>query len=312
MGYILISPNCAELYRQLCTSSMVIANFTPLFIKTHIFSDQEIEITINTANYSNQSIVLLISFQNPNQNLVELLFILDHLQHKLNNPRDGLSNVIIIAPYFCYARSDKTPEHQPNPMRCLSNIIKQYNIQRIITLDLHSQAYFNYFSHAQLTNIDPSENFCQMLSKIPDLTLIAPDAGGSQRVRRMARQLGAHCLFMHKHRTRDVVSFRPIQCSHKLKNCVIVDDILDTGSTMLQIIAMLQSFKPFSINIVVTHLLLSKNREEFLRNQSIKHIYTTNSICHKQSIHRGAGLDDADKKIQIVPIANLIERALIY
>src|SRR5687768_11875436 len=237
------------------------------------------------------------------QNLMELLIMIDTFR------RASAERVTAVIPYFGYARSDKKDRPRvPIAAKLVSNLITTAGASRILTIDLHAsqiQGFFDipvdhlfaapivvdYFNH------NPIEN----------LIVVAPDTGGAERARAYAKRLGAGLALCDKRRERaneaDVMN---IVGDVKGKNCLIVDDMCDTGGTICKVAQALHEAGANEIFACFTHAVLSGKATENISKSYLKKVIVTNTI----PLGDGTQPLQDGGKIEVLSVAKLLASAI--
>ena len=200
------------------------------------FADGEIEITLADPEQYQEAIVLLI--QSTNFPAHEKSMGISFLAHELKNA--GAKKVIAVVPYFGYARHDESSiAGKPGHSFVLARLFEGAGVDHIICVELHNPNLVNYFKIAA-TNVLLDDLIANHIkNSIPDYQqgcLVAPDAGAVDRVKRIAGKLGMHTIVYEKKRyapdkTRLVTKYG----LRSTDLAIVVDDIIDTGGTALQV-----------------------------------------------------------------------------
>jgi ribose-phosphate pyrophosphokinase len=241
------------------------------------FGDQELNVQIE-GNLCNQDVVILQSTSTPvNDNLMTLLLMADTAK------RAGAKTITAIAPYLGYSRQDKRSPypHAPIAASLVSRLIEASGIDRLITVDLHSTQSEGFFKIA-VQNIDPIPLFSPLFKDIDNAIVVSPDLGGLSRAQRLSVILGVELAFINKFRTQKGDCFMTdIVGSVKNKNCILIDDIIDTGMTLCKAVTLLLEKGAKSVYACVTHAVCSGHCFDWLKNIPIENFYVTDTIQHK-------------------------------
>ena len=202
-------------------------------INTNIkrFADGEIYIEINE-NIRGNSVFVIQSTSTPaNDNLMELLLCIDALR------RSSAKNITAVIPYFGYARQDrKVAPRTSISAKVVSNLITNAGANRIVTVDLHAGQIQGFFD-IPVDNLFTTPLFARYIKKKfknKKLMCVSPDVGGVQRTRGLATKIKADLAIIDKRRPRPGQSkVMNIIGDVKGKTCVIVDDIIDSGGTIV-------------------------------------------------------------------------------
>ena len=203
----------------------------PLKVKYHSFPDQESHIDI-LENVRGKNIFILQSTSCPaNHHIMELLFAIDALK------RASAKIITCIVPYFGYARQDrKNGIRTCISAKLIADLLSYSGCHRILTVDLHSeqiQGFFNiHHDHIHAGMIFP--HFIHFYDQNNHDVIISPDIGGISRARLVAGHFNKPIAVIDKRRTHHMVDFMQIIGEVKDKNCIIIDDIVDSAITLSQ------------------------------------------------------------------------------
>ncbi len=213
-----------------------------------------------------------------NRNLVELLIIIDTLK------RDSAGRITAVIPYYAYGRTDKKDQPRvPITARLVADLITVAGADRVLTVDLHAGQIQGFFS----IPVDEIHAF-HMLSdyflekKIPELVVLAPDVGAVKRARRFAERLNVPLAIVEKRRKlgaeRPDVEIYNIIGDVKGKNVLIVDDEIDTATTVSKAAETARKFGARDIYVCAVHPIFSPPSLENLAGVDIKEIVVTNTV----------------------------------
>ncbi len=237
------------------------------------------------------------------QNLMELLIMLDTFK------RASAERVTAVIPYFGYARSDKKDRPRvPIAAKLIANLINTAGTDRILTLDLHAAQIQGFFDIPvdHLYAAPVIVNYFQT-NPIENLVVVAPDTGGAERARAYAKRLDAGLVLVDKRREKaNVAEVMNVVGEVEGMNCLIVDDMCDTGGTICKVAGALHSNGANEIYACFSHAVLSGNAIENLANSHIKKIIVTDTIplCEK-----GRGLKE-EGRIEVLSVAELLATAI--
>ena len=192
-----------------------------------------------------------------------------------------VKKITAVIPYLGYVRQNTNPDGTHGAAHMVAHLIEQMGIERLITVALHAPEVASFFS-IPVHNITLERfigAFFQQRFARDELTIIAPDKGAMQRVQLIAEQLSAPTMVFKKERyavnkTRVVASEGACNTPH----AVIVDDIIDTGSTIINVAQELYSSASCSVNAFGIHPVLSFNAPDSLQNSVFKEVWATNTI----------------------------------
>ena len=265
------------------------------------FADGEVYIEINE-NIRGNSIFVVQSTSNPaNDNLMELLICIDALR------RSSAKNITAVIPYFGYARQDrKVVPRTAISAKLVSNLITNAGANRILSVDLHAGQIQGFFD-IPVDNLFSTPIFAKHIKRklrINNLICVAPDVGGVERARSLGRRINVSIAIIDKRRPAPGKSeVMNIVGTIKNKNCIIVDDIIDTGGTIVNAAKALKDKDAKDIYVYITHAVLSGQAVEQIEKSQIKKLITTDTIDNSKKI-RGS------KKIEIISMAPIISEAM--
>ncbi len=265
------------------------------------FSDGEIYIEINE-NIRGNSVFVVQSTSNPaNDNLMELLFIIDALK------RSSAKNITAVIPYFGYARQDrKVVPRTSISAKVAANLITQAGASRVVTVDLHAGQIQGFFD-MPVDNLFTTPLFARYIKKKfknKNLICVSPDVGGVQRTRGLATKLEADLAIIDKRRPVPGKSqVMNIIGSVKNKTCIIVDDIIDSGGTIVNAADALLKAGAVDVIIFVTHGVLSGDAVKKIEKSKIKRLIITDTIDNNKKIKNS-------NKIEVLSISSLMAEAI--
>jgi ribose-phosphate pyrophosphokinase len=243
--------------------------------KVTSFSDGEIQVEINESVRGMDVFVIQPTCPPVNDNLMELLIMLDALK------RASTARVNVVMPYYGYARQDrKVMPRAPISARLVADLLEAAGAARILTMDLHVgqiQGFFNIpvdHLYALPAQLDYFKNLDQ------ETVIVSPDAGGVERAREFAKRLkNASIAIIDKRRERANVSkVMHIVGDVKDKACILLDDMIDTGGTIVQAAETLISNGASRVYACGSHAIFSGNAVERLNNSPIHEVVVTNTI----------------------------------
>ena len=265
------------------------------------FSDGEIYIEINE-NIRGNSIFIIQSVSSPaNDNLMELLLCIDALK------RSSAKNITAVIPYFGYARQDrKVVPRTSISAKLVSNLITNSGADRVVTLDLHSGQIQGFFD-IPVDNLFATPIFARHIKrkiKTKNMICVAPDVGGTARARALGKMLNVGLAIVDKRRPAPGKSVvMNVIGNVKDKTCIIVDDIIDSGGTIVNAAKILKQRGARDVHVYVSHGVLSGDAVEKIRKSQIKNLVITDTIDNSQKVKKA-------KNIEILTISNLVGEAI--
>ena len=273
---------------------------TPGQILSSTFSDGEIRVEIEQ-NVRGRDIFVLQSTCSPvNDNLMQLLIMTDALK------RASARSITAVIPYYGYARQDrKVKPRVPISAKLVADLITVSGVSRVISMDLHVgqiQGYFNI----PVDNLFAAPILLNYIRKHydGDLSIVSPDAGGVERARAFAKRLNASLAIIDKRRDEpNVVVAMNIIGDIKGKTAIILDDMVDTGGTLVEGAEALIQNGAAQVYACCTHPVLSGNAAEKIGQSCIKSLLTTNTV----PLGREAS---ESPKIDVVSVAEILGEAI--
>jgi len=278
------------------------------FLKTRLvnskikkFADGEIYVEINE-NIRGNNIFIIQSISSPaNDNLLEMLLCIDALK------RSSAKNITAVIPYFGYARQDrKVVPRTSISAKLVSNLITKAGADRVVTVDLHAGQIQGFFD-IPVDNLFATPIFYRHIKKrlkLNNIVCVSPDAGGIVRTRGLSKLLDVGLAIVDKRRPSPGKSeVMNIIGNVKNKVCIMVDDIIDSGGTIVNAAKMLQNKGAKEIHVYITHGVLSGDAVKKIKNSPIKNLIITDTIDNSKKINNA-------KNIEILSISNLLGEAL--
>ena len=244
--------------------------------KVSRFSDGEVDIEIQQNVRARDVFVVQPTGAPTNENLMELMIMVDALK------RASARRITAVIPYFGYARQDRRPRSTRVPIsaKVVANLLETVGVERVLTMDLHAdqiQGFFDipvdniYASPVLLTDLK-AKNYS-------DLVVVSPDVGGVVRARALAKQLGCDLAIIDKRRPKANVS----EVMHVIgeidgRNCVIMDDMIDTAGTLVKAAEVLKGRGAKHVYAYCTHAVFSGPAIERIQKSMLDEVVITNTI----------------------------------
>ncbi|HOO71372.1 MAG TPA: ribose-phosphate pyrophosphokinase [Spirochaetota bacterium] len=263
------------------------------------FMDGEISVKLKE-NVRGQDVFIIQSTCNPtNDHIIELLLMIDAAF------RASASRITAVIPYFGYARQDRKVEPRvPISAKVMANIIQVTGADRVLTMDLHADQIQGFFD-IPVDNLNASPILIEYIKnlRLDNLAIVSPDSGGAERARFIARNIDASLAIMDKRRPEaNVAEVMNVIGEVDGKNCILIDDMVDTGGSISKAAGALRKAGGNDIYCCFTHPVLSGNALEKLDSADFKEIIFTNTIPVNKS-----GRKD---NISILSIASLFGEAI--
>ncbi len=265
------------------------------------FADGEIYIEINE-NIRGNSIFIIQSISSPaNDNLMELLLCIDALK------RSSAKNITAVIPYFGYARQDrKVVPRTSISAKLVSNLITKAGADRIVTVDLHAGQIQGFFD-IPVDNLFATPIFARHVRKkikSKKIICVAPDVGGTERARALGKLLNAELAIVDKRRPKPGQSkVMNVIGDVKDKTCIVVDDIIDSGGTIVNAAKALKLRGAKEVYVYITHGVLSGDAVKKIKNSVIKNLVITDTIDNGQKTK-------SVRNIEVLPISSLMGEAI--
>ena len=265
------------------------------------FSDGEIYIEINE-NIRGNSIFIIQSVSSPaNDNLMELLLCIDALK------RSSAKNITAVIPYFGYARQDrKVVPRTSISAKLVSNLITNAGADRIVTVDLHSGQIQGFFD-IPVDNLFSTPIFYKHIKKKiknNNIICVAPDVGGVERARALGRKLDVGLAIVDKRRSAPGKSqVMNVIGNVKGKTCIMVDDIIDSGGTIVNAANVLKKKGAKEVHVYATHGVLSGDAIKKIKKSKIKKCVITDTIDSSDKVKKV-------RNIEVLSISNLLAEAI--
>jgi ribose-phosphate pyrophosphokinase len=261
------------------------------------FSDGEI-CPIYLESVRGDYVFLVQSTHSPTDNLMELLLMIDAAR------RASAYKIIAVIPYYGYSRQDRKDKPRVAiGSKLVANLLTAAGTDRVITMDLHAAQIQGYFD-IPVDHLDSSAVFIPYIQslRLENLTFAAPDVGAANRIREIASYFEAEMVICDKHRKRanEIASMMVIGDVDG-KDIVLIDDICDTGGTLVKSAALLKEKGARSVRALITHPVLSGNAYENISNSVLEELV----VCDTIPINRNLA-----KKIKVLSVSELFAIAI--
>ena len=265
------------------------------------FADDEVYVEIKE-NIRGEDVFVIESLSHPaNDNLMELLVIMDALK------RASAERITAVIPYYGYARQDRKPgPRTPISAKLVANLITTAGADRVLTLDLHAEQIQGFFD-IPTDNLFAGPVFSKDIKEkydIGNLVAVSPDIGGVVRARAIANKIGASIAIVDKRRSKPGESeVMNIIGDVKGKDCIILDDIIDSAGTISNAANRIMDLGAKSITSYVTHGVLTGKALERINNSQLTELVITNSINNQDILSNG-------NKIRSIDVSTLLGEAI--
>ena len=265
------------------------------------FADDEVYVEIKE-NIRGEDVFVMESLSYPaNDNIMELLVMIDALK------RASAKRITAVIPYYGYARQDRKPgPRTPISAKLVANLITTAGADRVLTLDLHAEQIQGFFD-IPTDNLFAGPVFSKDIKEkyeISNLVAVSPDIGGVVRARAIANKIGASIAIVDKRRPRAGESeVMNIIGDVKGKDCIILDDIIDSAGTICNAADEIIDLGANSITSYVTHGVLTGKALEKISASKLTELVITDSINNQEKLK-------ACEKIRSISISDLLGEAI--
>ncbi|HHJ18800.1 MAG TPA: ribose-phosphate diphosphokinase [Gammaproteobacteria bacterium] len=241
------------------------------------FSDGEVSVEIEETVRGREVFIIQSTSQPTNDHLMELMVMIDALR------RSSAARVTAVIPYLGYSRQDRRPRSARVPItaKVVANMLESVGLDRLLTVDLHADQIQGFFN-IPVDNVYASPILLGDVwrQRHPDLLVVSPDVGGVVRARALAKRLGdADLAIIDKRRPKANVSqVMNIIGDVEGKNCVLVDDLVDTAGTLCKAAAALKEHGAVSVSAYCTHPVLSGAAIDNLSGSLLDELVVTDTI----------------------------------
>ena len=239
------------------------------------FNNGEVQIMIDESVRGKDVFIIQPTSYPVNDNLMELMVMADALN------RASARHITAVVPYYGYARQDrKTRGREPITAKLVANLMQTSGITRLVTIDLHAGQIQGFFD-VPVDHLYGASILAKYINEknLEDVIVVSPDLGGVTRARDLADRIGAPIAIIEKKRPEPgVAKVMNLIGDVKGKNCIIVDDIVDTAGSLVEGAKALKEFGAKSVMAAVTHAVLTDPASERIANSNIKELIVTNTM----------------------------------
>lgn len=236
-----------------------------------------------------------------NDNLMEILVLIDALK------RASAARITAAIPYFGYARQDRRARSARVPIsaRLVANLLTTAGVNRVLTIDLHADQIQGFFD-VPVDNIYGSPVLLKDIRNLnyPNLIIVSPDTGGVARARAFAKALNVDMAIIDKRRPKaNEAEVMNIIGDVQAKNCIIVDDMIDTANTLCKAAEALKFSGALSVSAYATHAVFSGNAVMRINQSILDQVVITDTIPLLEMAQQSA-------KIRVVSLADLVAETI--
>ena len=269
-------------------------------IEKTVFADGEILLR-SSVTVRNKSIYIISSLNN-HDSLMELLLFVDSLK------RASAYKIVVVTTYFCYSRQDrKASARESIGAKLIARLLETAGVTKVVTFDLHNPSIQGFFEIPvdDLRWVYPLTNALKSENQTNKFTIVSPDHGGAVRARKFAELITNEIkiAIIDKRRTApNTAEVYGLLGDVKDQNCIIIDDIIDTGGTIIKAAEYLKHSGAKKIYLAATHGIFSKGFDAFESSNAIDKVLVSDSIPTVRNIK--------SKKLEIISFADLIARVI--
>lgn len=265
------------------------------------FSDGETRVEIQESLRGKDVIIIQSTCYPANDNIFEMLAISDAAK------RCGAKSIITIIPYYGYSRQDRRPKFTRTPIssKLVADMLSIVDICHVVVVDIHSEQQEGFFK-MPFSNISflpiIEEDLHESGYDKKDFVVVSPDAGGVTRARRVAKEFDADIAIIDKRRPEpNVSSIMNVIGDVNGKECIIVDDIIDTAGTLCNAADELKKRGAISVKAYCTHPVLSGKAYERIAKSSLDELIVSDTIPLKEQL----------SNIRVLSVANSLADTIV-
>jgi len=263
------------------------------------FNDGEVRVQIKQNIRGHDVYVIQPTCPPANEHTMELLILIDALR------RASAERITAVIPYYGYARQDRKDQPRvPITAKLIANLLTGAGAHRIITVDLHAGQIQGFFD-IPADNLYAINVFVDHIKslKLKNLAIVSPDVGGIKMTRAYSKRLRAPLAIVDKRRINDKeTSVMNIMGQVKGKNVIIIDDMITTGSSLVEAIYALKDAGSKDIYAAITHAVLVGPAIDRLKKAPLKKLFVTDTVPVKK--------ENRVDKIKVLSIAPLLGEAI--
>jgi len=265
------------------------------FANTTHFSDGELSVELNNTNFNANSFLVVQSLFGSSQSILELLFTIDAITRNTSKP------IHLLIPYLSYSRQDRhITQTSPISAKVIADLLSP-KVQTISIANLHAPQIQGFF-HKPCFDIPFEDFFISHIKQnfeTSQTVIVSADIGGAKNARKIAQMLQVESAIVEKQRTQANVSQAlSIVGEVKNKDCILIDDIIDTAGTLCNASQILHENGAKSITAYATHGIFSGKAFERIANSKITNIFVSNTIPLQESSAKITEIDCSHHIIQ--------------
>ena len=264
------------------------------------FNNGEIQVMINESVRGKDVFVIQPTGAPVNDNLMEMLIMVDALK------RASARHITVVVPYYGYARQDrKTRGREPITSKLVADLMSKAGVTRVVTMDLHAGQIQGFFD-VPVDHLASAQLLAGYVKEkgLENLTVVSPDLGGVTRARDLADRVEAPIAIIEKRRPEPgVAKVMNIIGTVEGRNCVLVDDMVDTAGSLCEGAKALMEAGAKGVYAAVCHPVLTDPATERLRESALNEIIVTNSLPIEEY--------KLQEKLKVVSVAPLLGEAIM-
>ena len=305
MIHLISQSNSQELFDRIIELSD--NEFERVYCHKTRFANNEISVTIDDS--VRNKVVAILAQPIDYEDNFELLMTIDAAR------RASAKEIIAVIPLLPHSRQERRPEGQRTSIsaKLYADMLETAGLDRLITVDLHTTAVEGFYN-IPVDNIDPFDSFCFYIKNkmkcgyVKNPILVSPDLGGMKRVMKYAKQLQLPTAFLNKERLKPNEIYDMTLIGNVYDHdVIIIDDIIDTGGTILKSLDLLYSSGANRVIVMATHGLFSNDAYTKLTDDGlITELIVTNTLNQPN----GYDINSKIGKLKLVNIAHNISKAL--
>jgi ribose-phosphate pyrophosphokinase len=265
-------------------------------VERYKFSDGELQASYEES-LRGHSVFVVQSTMPPADNLMELLLLIDAAK------RASARHIVAVIPYYGYARQDRKDKPRVAiGAKLVADMLAAAGATRVMTMDLHADQIQGFFN-VPVDHLYASTIFLPYIKSLnlENLTIAAPDMGGSKRANGYAKHLKAEMVICYKQRAKaNVVEKMTAIGDIEGRNIILVDDLVDTGGTLCKAAEMMMDRGALSVRAICTHPVLSGKAYENINNSKLEELIVTDTIP----------LTQKSDKIKVLSVADLFAKVI--
>ena len=260
------------------------------------FSDGEFQPSFEETVRGSDIFIVQSTFP-PIDHLFELLLMIDGAK------RASANSIVAVIPYFGFARQDRKDKPRVSiGSKLVANLLSAAGVNRVMTMDLHADQIQGFFE-VPVDHLYASSIFIPYIEKLDldDMVMAAPDTGGTKRANAYAKYFNSEMAICYKQRKRaNEIQHMTVIGDVKGKNVIILDDMIDTGGTLVLAARLMKEQGAKSVRAMCTHGVLSGNAYEKIENSELEELVITDTIPVRGE----------SSKIKVLTVANLFAKVI--